>query len=188
MIQKAEFRANIPSNFAGWVSRASGEIVLPRLDGSDELYQNLETRIYEGDGLPSIMLCIAYNNVQQNDTQLHRPEVCYPAAGFPIIENRPINLTLDNKTVAARELLADRSGLKERIIYWTRVGSAFPDSWEMQRLTMAISNLRGIIPDGALFRASTLEVEGSGQLESLIEFISLFLKATPNQFRDRVII
>lgn len=188
IIEEDEFRASIPSNVGGWTSRKTSEIVLPRLDGNAKLYQNLETRIYEGEGLPSIMFCIAYNNVQQNDVHVHRPEVCYPAAGFPIKRNSPINLTLASKSVSARELVADRSGLNERIIYWIRVGGAFPDTWFKQRLVMAQANLGGTIPDGVLFRVSLLESQDESYSESLKLFISSFMAATQPAFRDKVIL
>ena len=90
-ISEAQFQHMIPERVGGWKSHKSSELVLPAQDDMQaKLYENLETRIYEGRGLPTIMMLIAYNRAQQNDVQVHRPEVCYPASGYPITANKPI--------------------------------------------------------------------------------------------------
>ena len=122
-ITNFEFERMIPDTVGGWSSRKSAELVLPAEDDQQEkLYENLETRIYEGDGLPTMMLLIGYSSIQQNDVQVHRPEVCYPAAGFPIVHSQPAVIEFGPTKIFARELVADRAGLHERILYWVRVG------------------------------------------------------------------
>ena len=187
-VEQASFSASIPKKVAGWTSRTTQEVVLPPQDDSNQLYQNLETRIYEGAGLPAIMLLIAFNSKQENDIQVHRPEVCYPAAGFPILWTRPAQIRLASKTLAGRELLAERGGLQERIFYWVRVGNAFPVNWWQQRLTMAVQNLKGAIPDGALFRVSAIEQPDNPRSGAIMKFIEAFFKEVPPAFRDSILL
>lgn len=187
-IATSQFQRMIPEKVGRWTSRRSAELVLPAEDEQqDKLYENLETRIYEGDALPSMMLLIAYSSIQQNDVHVHRPEVCYPAAGFPIVQSKPADFAFGQIKVHARELVADRGGLKERILYWVRVGKSFPIGWAEQRLTMAISNAKGVTPDGLLFRVSTIEESGSSSSHSLEAFAKGFIAASPRVFRDIVL-
>jgi EpsI family protein len=187
-IAEARFQKLIPATVGGWTSRKSAELVLPAEDeGQDKLYENLETRIYEGNGLPAVMFLIAYSSVQRNDVQVHRPEVCYPAAGFPILWTKPSTISIGGRTLLARELLADRGGLKERIIYWVRVGDAFPIGWAEQRLTMALSNAKGVTPDGVLFRVSMIEDDPDRAASALRLFIKQFIATSSPSFRETVL-
>ena len=187
-IAEQQFQRMIPDTVGGWTSRRSAELVLPAVDdGQDKLYENLETRIYEGDGLPSMMVLVAYSSVQRNDVQVHRPEICYPAAGFPILSTKPATIDVGPKNVYGRELVADRGGLSERIIYWVRVGKEFPIGWADQRLTMAISNAKGVTPDGLLFRVSTIEQSPGFSPQALAFFIKAFVATSGRAFKDTVL-
>lgn len=187
-VEGATFRAGIPDRIEGWTSRKTAELVLPALDEGDKLYDNLETRIYQGRGLPAMMVLVAYSSVQQNDIQVHRPEVCYPAAGFPIVSSQNAMLTFERKPIEVREVVADRGGLFERVIYWVRVGDQFPTTWIDQRLAMAAANLKGAIPDGVLVRISTLEEPGSSTIKDIRAFIDAFLRASPPRFRNSILL
>lgn len=187
-VSQENFSAAIPEKVGQWSSRKSQEVVLPPQDDSNALYENLETRIYEGAGLPTIMLLIAFSSKQQNDIQVHRPEVCYPASGFPILWSRQAEIKLVSRSVMGRELLAKRGGLRERIFYWVRVGGSFPTSWTQQRFTMAVQNLEGVIPDGALFRVSAVEEPDNPSSEVIMNFIEAFLATVPPAFRDSILL
>ena len=174
-ISTKAFAAAIPAKVGGWTAEKSSEVVLAAPDeSSDKLYQNLETRIYLGDELPAIMFLCAYSNVQKNDVQVHRPEVCYPASGYPITKNVAEKITVGRRDINARFLVADRGGLQEMILYWTRVGKSFPVDWQSQRIEMAKANLSGTIPDGVLLRVSTIMDEERSARTSLIQFIEKF--------------
>lgn len=187
-IPEIKFQQMIPEVVGGWKSRKSDELVLPAPDeGQQKLYENLETRVYEGDGLPSIMVLIAYSSIQRNNVQVHRPEVCYPAAGFPILWTKEKVLDVGSRKILARELVAQRGGLKERIIYWVRVGKDYPIGWAEQRLSMAISNAKGVTPDGLLFRVSTLDGGPNFTPRSLHDFVRAFVGASPPSLQNSVL-
>jgi EpsI family protein len=187
-IEKPTFNNAIPDRVGGWTSRKSQEIVLPPQDDSNQLYENQETRIYEGAGLPAIMFLIAYSSIQQNDVQVHRPEVCYPASGFPVISTEQTDISYRGREFAGREVLADRGGFHERIIYWIRVGGSFPTSWREQRIKMALANLSGSVPDGVLFRVSAIEEPAKSNSAMLRIFIDAFLDEVSPAFRQSVLL
>jgi EpsI family protein len=156
-ISDTDFRKMLPTRAGLWTAERSAELILPAEDAlSAKLYENLETLIYHGSDVPGIMFLIAYSSVQKNDVHAHRPEVCYPAAGFPIIHNQPLRIKLPTRDVDARYLIAARGDDFEHIVYWVRVGNSFPISWQQQRVDMAVANISGVIPDGVLVRASTI--------------------------------
>ena len=171
-----DFRSLIPRQVGNWRSRKSDELVVPQEDEfTAKLYENLETFVYEGENIPTMMLLLAYNSVQRNDVQAHRPEVCYPASGYPVIFSEEIALKYRNKLISGRYLIAERNSSSfEHIIYWIRIGDSFPASWARQRLDMALINASGIVPDGALFRASTINQSNVKNVHLVQNFISQF--------------
>lgn len=186
-ISTKAFAVSIPTKVGGWTAEKSSEVVLAAPDeSSDKLYQNLETRIYSGAELPAIMFLCAYSNVQKNDVQVHRPEVCYPASGYPITKNVAEKITVGKQNINARFLIADRGGLQEMILYWTRVGESFPVDWQSQRIEMAKANLSGTIPDGTLFRVSMISDNETDAKKSLLGFSEMLSQASNSDLRQRL--
>ena len=130
------------------------------------------------------MFLIAYSSVQQNDVQVHRPEVCYPMAGYPILTNQPVEARIGNRGIPARYLTADRGALRELILYWTRVGHSYPLNWTQQRIEMARAGLAGALPDGALVRFSLISDSDTGALEMLSQFASQMNNALSQKASD----
>lgn len=182
------FRDGIPSRIAGWTSRRSTELVLPTLDDGAKIYENVETRIYEGPNIPSIMFLIAFSSIQHNNIQVHRPEVCYSVSGYPITWTKTTRIEILNKQYDGRELVADRGGFNERIIYFVRVADQFATDWSQQRFAMARSYLSGTIPDGVLFRVSMIEEPDQDPSPILRDFIDKFTKAVDHRFLEQVIL
>jgi EpsI family protein len=177
------FRGLIPRQVANWQSRKSDELVVPQEDDyTAKLYENLETFVYEGTNSPTMMLLLAYNSVQQNDVQAHRPEVCYPAGGYPIISSEELAVKYKSKVISGRYLIAERGPSSfEHIVYWIRIGDRFPTSWAQQRLDMALANASGIIPDGTLFRASTILKNAEKNSTQISDFISQFSRSADSK-------
>jgi EpsI family protein len=118
------------------------------------------------------MLVMAYSSVQEGRLQVHRPEVCYPASGFSILENVPAQVPITpGFAIPCRFLTADRGARREYILYWTRVGDAMPSRWFDQRLEMAKDNLQGFVPDGLLARVSIIGNDREEALKTLTRFV-----------------
>ena len=167
----------VPERLGPWAQGPQGDIVVPRTEGSlaSRLYGDQLARIYyraDELNLP-IMLSIAYGFKQSDALQLHRPEVCYPAIGFTVGPPRPMVLALAGTKIPAVALTATMRDRVEDLIYWTRMGRRFPRSEAEQREMRFANAVEGLVPDGALVRASAIrtnpDVPVFGQVESFMQ-------------------
>jgi EpsI family protein len=155
---EAKIDALVPRQFGEWDFVDSSGLVLPPEDQlKDTLYTQLLTRTYSNAQGQQVMLLIAYNPSQDGMVQVHRPEVCYPASGYRLttINEHIVPLATD-VNIPARHVIAETGLRREEIIYWTRLGSYFPQLWSEQRWAVFMQNLRGDIPDGLLIRFSSV--------------------------------
>ncbi|TCJ34973.1 exosortase-associated protein EpsI, V-type [Parafrankia sp. BMG5.11] len=181
-IPTEKFQEWVPTKFGPWSKVGSSGVVLPPPDSlSDRLYDNLVTGTYEAPGQPLVMLLLAYNNVQDGVVQVHRPEVCYPVGGYQLSETREFDLDLRGRSIPANIFTAVGPERTEQVIYFTRLGSAFPRSWAEQRLAVAKDNLAGRIPDGMMMRVSVLGADQKAAHADLSRFSEQFVGAVPRQ-------
>jgi EpsI family protein len=119
------------------------------------------------------MFLAAYNSVQLNNVQLHRPEICYYASGFSIDRSAPYEIvTGGGGEVPARSVTAKLGSRNENILYWTRIGDDFPQSWAAQRLSMTKANLAGYLADGLLLRLSVIDRDLDKSLRDMSGFVN----------------
>ena len=185
-IATAKLKAMMPDAIGEYRFDAVSGLVLPPSDAlSDRLYDNLITRVYGSvRGSPPIMILMAYNNRQDGVLQLHRPEICYPAGGYTLSETQLIDVPVAAGTLPARIFSAQSETRNEVVLYWTRIGSAFPRQWAEQRVAVARDNLRGVIPDGILVRVSTLGNDVAAASPALETFIAELYRSSPSPLRQ----
>lgn len=169
----------IPARIGPWQLQDTAGNILPRNEDSlsAQLYSQLVSRVYAAPGMDTVMMVIAYGTSQSDTLQLHRPEVCYEAAGFRITRSMPVSFDPHLKgQVTARYLLAESAYRKEAILYWTRIGDALPQDRFQQQMAKLAAGLHGVVPDGTLARLSVLVEGDQPQMpESLTEFASQLL-------------
>lgn len=177
----AKFAALFPKRFGPWSFLSASGLILPPEDQlSKRLYEQLLARVYQNDRGDDVMLVLAYSSVQEGRLQVHRPEVCYPAAGFALLSEASVDLRLLNGSVVpAKFLVFDRGARRECVLYWTRVGETLPRRWAEQRAAMARANLAGDIPDGMLARASVVSSEPGPALALLTQFVQTLVADAP---------
>lgn len=148
--------ALIPKRIGEW-SLASTEGVVVA-EGDDRVrgpYDDLLTRIYRSTTSPPVTLLVAYIGSQRASVRLHRPEACYPAAGFTLVDREQVRLMLPGvHPVSAQMILARAPTRSEQLLYWTRVGADFPTSNVAQLGAFVRANLAGSVPDAVLVRLS----------------------------------
>ena len=148
----------LPRTIGAWRSRDVSDLFTAQTPDSllAELYGETVGRLYSRPDLDlEIMMLMAHGNSQSNELQLHRPEVCYPAFGYAIVQSEPIELSIGNSiTLPGRRLIAQTAQDKEAVIYWTRLGEYFPTSVTQQRLDRLDTAVHRYIPDGLLARFS----------------------------------
>lgn len=181
----------IPRSFADWTSRDVSDLVAPKDEGSlaARLYNQTVGRVYEQTNSGrQLMMLAAYGQTQSNDLMLHRPETCYPSAGFRIVSNEAIKLTLPGGgQLPARKLVAEAPGRRESILYWSRLGEALPVSNREQRVDRVRAAMAGNVGDGLLMRLSGIGPDPGVVLAQLEAFIPLLLSAAPKSARPALL-
>ena len=171
----------IPDRVGHWIAADTADVVRPAEAGKKNRYDQEISRVYLSDGSAGIMLLIAYGTTQSDTLQVHRPEFCYPAAGFAIRDVQSIGVPITAATsVPATFFTASRGERIEQVLYWVRLGDSFPNSWLQQHIARLTDSVRGIIPDGILVRASMLDGNPVQSRDLLSSFLGqLSVGSTP---------
>ncbi len=179
--------AHIPHAFGEWSALPGLQAVKPPPDGLEaEIYNQEVSRAYVDKDGHAVMLMIAYGESQSDRLQLHHPEVCYTAQGFRV--TKPVTTKFEwsegAKPIPLTRLIATREGRMEPIAYWMRIGYDVTNSnWARNALKLEYG-LRGWIPDGALFRVSTLGVPEDMSAQVQEKFIRDLLNNLPPETRS----
>ena len=151
----------VPQQFANWraLPQKDDVITSPEQEAFiKSIYSQVLSRVYVDDAGHRIMLSIAYTRDQSDNsgTQSHKPEICYPAQGFQIVSNQQQDLALGELSLPLRRLVAIQGNRIEPISYWTMVGHKAGVTGVTTKLHQLAYGLRGVIPDGLIFRVSSL--------------------------------
>ncbi len=155
----AKLEAIIPASFGDWRIDAS---IVPLAPSPDqvaligEIYDQTLSRTYVNARGERVMLSLAYGRNQSRKFQIHKPEVCYVGQGFKLTHSSLDSIAVGNRQVPVMELVAVQGQRVEPITYWIRVGDELGRGWIEQNRIRARYALRGAIPDGLLFRVSTI--------------------------------
>ena len=174
----------VPKTFGGWTEEPFANVLIPRAEKAQERsYDEVLTRYYAGRSVPAVMLLLAYGKAQVGGTELHRPEACYPVAGFKLHRQPDLLLHFPGVEVPARSMTATASDRTEQILYWTRVGSEFPTSSAAQRWSVLRQTFAGSVPDGVLFRISALSLDRGAGVAVLQRFATELLSSSGPDLR-----
>jgi EpsI family protein len=102
------------------------------------------------------MLSVAYGGDQRDSMQVHKPEVCYQAQGFDVLKVVASKLTTDYGKIPIKRLVATQGNRNEPITYWFTVGKKAISNGLDFKLNQMRYGLTGKIPDGLLFRVSSI--------------------------------
>jgi len=146
---------------------------------TDQPYDEVVARTYQNARGTQVMLTVAYAYEVQQEVKIHRPEVCYSAQGFKVVDDQAIKLPLPpsvpTSTFGARRMLAIQGTRREAVIYWIRVGRIHADGALQTRLHILAEGLQGRISDGVLVRVSTLLQPGRDVADAMFE-LTAFLQ------------
>jgi EpsI family protein len=175
----------IPVKFGAWTARPNTGLVTPTDDTEYVEADDKETRVYSkelGRGYTDdhghlIMLLIAYGPVQNHRLKAHRPEFCYAAAGFQIKDKTDTTLMLAGRQIRMTRLVTERESRFEPVTYWLRTGEDVAAGIVDQQLIRLKYALRGVIPDGALVRVSTVGIPAEQSYEIQDKFLQDLLSS-----------
>lgn len=183
---KTDYASKLPQQFGDWtLSRNEpAPVVNPQeQELLDSLYTEIVAHTYVHRDGRKIMLSLAYGDNQSHGSQIHKPEVCYPAQGFIISGLHKHELQTAQGTIPAMRLVAVHGMRVEPVTYWIRVGNSVVRGAVEQNLARVRYGLQGYIPDGLLFRVSEIAEDPQQSFELQRQFIDDLLRAVDPQTR-----
>ena len=180
----------IPENFRGWkhIKNQDGLIINPIIEAEvNKLYKETLSRIYKHDNGSMIMLSIAYGVNQSDEFALHYPEVCYPVHGFEIISSNKDILDAGYKKIPVKKLFTKNKDRIEHVLYWTLIGEHVSQSGLGTKISQLKYGLNGLIPDGLIFRISTINTDADMALRNQTDFVQDLVKDISTKNKSRII-
>lgn len=187
--EKVDLQTLIPSQFGEWqeLKQSAGQIINPQqTELLQKLYSQTLSRSYiDGQGIV-IMLSIAYGANQSDGVALHYPEVCYPAQGFQLQANQPVTLQTKYGTIDGRQLMTRLGQRNEPVTYWSTLGDKVVRGGLNTKLAQMNYGFDGSIPDGLIFRVSSITQDPSKGHADQSRFINELINALPPTSRSRL--
>ncbi len=187
---KVDLETLIPKQFGEW---KIDETIVPLIADPetqaklDKIYNQTLTRTYVNSRNQRIMLSIAYGGDQSDSMSLHKPEVCYPAQGFQILKSRGDVFSTGEGEIPVKRLLAKQGARVEPITYWTTIGDTVAIkgvAWKLQQIKFGLT---GKIPDGLLFRISSIQADEDAAYGAQDDFSRALLGALTPEGKQRII-
>lgn len=174
----------IPVQFGEWkVDPYQTGIVNPQQEAAlKAIYSQMIVRTYTNTQGDRIMLSIAYGNDQRDAMQSHYPEVCYPAQGFEVKSTHTSNIDTAYGTIPVKRIETSLNKQRnEPVTYWTVVGEHAVLKGDKKKIIEMTYGLKGIIPDGLLFRVSSIDNNSQHAFVTQEKFITdIISKISPS--------
>jgi EpsI family protein len=150
---------DVPVAFGEWTQlKETAQILNPATEKLlGEIYAQILSRAYVDKSGYRIMLSVAYGSDQRGGLQAHKPEVCYPAQGFKVSTLEDGVLPTSFGDIAVRRLTTSMGPRYEPVTYWLTVGDRVVRTRLEKRVAEVAMAITGRIPDGVLFRVSSID-------------------------------
>ncbi|MBP9830711.1 MAG: EpsI family protein [Polaromonas sp.] len=188
MRPKVDLAQIIPSQFADWreLKQSNRQIINPQQDALQrKLYSQTLARSYINSSGAVVMLSIAYGANQSDAVALHYPEICYPAQGFQIISKNHAILTTEFADLPVKRLITKLGNRTEPVTYWSTMGDKVVKAGLQTKLAQMSYGMNGQIPDGLIFRVSTIGPQTEEGFTTQDSLVRKLLAAMPEQTRVR---
>ena len=172
---KIDLETMIPKQFGEWqVDESIVPLqVSPDVQAKlDKIYNQTLSRTYSNSKGARIMLSIAYGSDQSDSMAVHKPEVCYPAQGFEVLQKQKSTLNVGGASLPVVRMVARQKSRIEPITYWITVGNQTVTGGLDKKLAEMRYGLTGKVPDGLLFRVSSIDPEAEHAYSSQARFIA----------------
>ena len=179
------FKTALPERFKDWrrIERRLDSIPQPS-NYAQSIYEQVLIRHYKSASGQILTLLIAYNRAQSYRSQLHRPDICYPASGFSILSQKTISLPIGSGAKIPSQIIRTKRGKRhDTVLFWTRLGDKFPTTLFDQRLEIARSVFRRQRNDGVVLRVSMPSNPDKVDETTLLDFIELLMAEISNEMQ-----
>jgi EpsI family protein len=180
----------VPQTFAGWRVDTTlvPVMVSPDVQAAlDKIYSQTLARTYVDAEGRRVMLTIAYGGDQSRETQVHKPEVCYPMQGFQITSMAAGVLDAVQQKIPIMRLVAVQGRRVEPITYWIAVGDTVVRGAFEQNMARLKYGLTGTVPDGILVRVSSITRDEQSAYALQDRFVNDMLQAMPPREAARLL-
>jgi EpsI family protein len=181
--------ATVPRQFGEWreLPQRHAQVVNPQTQELlDRLYSEVLTRVYVNTGGYRVMLSLAYGSDQRGALQAHKPEVCYPAQGFVLRSSEPGLLSTPYGDIPVRRLFTTMGARQEPLTYWFTVGDRAVQGTTHKRIVELSFALTGRVPDGMIFRVSSIDADQPRAFRMQEQFVNQLLQSVPAAERKRL--
>ena len=179
----------VPRTFADWTELPDqkAQVVNPQTQELlDKLYSQVLSRTYVNKDGYRIMLSMAYGDDQRGGLQAHRPEVCYPAQGFRVDSIADGQLATDFGAIEVRRLTTKLKSRNEPVTYWLTTGDfVIRNQWD-KRMAQLRAAFTGQIPDGLLFRVSSIDEDAARAFSMQQRFAADMMSAVSAETRRKL--
>jgi EpsI family protein len=181
----------LPERFGDWSvdERSAGFVVNPQQqEVLARIYSQTLSRTYVNAKTGAVvMMAVAYGEDQRDSMQMHFPEICYPAQGFQIGQQLQETVPLGGTALHVKHLVASMGPARiEPITYWIMIGLHPTESGWHKKLTEMRYGLQGFIPDGLLFRVSSIGPDSAIQYRVHEQFLADLFHVLPALARTRL--
>ena len=179
----------VPTAFGEWTElpEQTTQVINPQTQELlDKLYSQILTRTYVNKQGYRIMLSMAYGDDQRGGLQAHRPEVCYPAQGFKLGTVQDGALPTSFGNIEVRRLTTNLGARSEPVTYWLTVGDHVIRNRIEKRLVEMRLSLTGQIPDGLLFRISSIDPDPTRAFAMQTRFAADLMQSVPAETRRQL--
>lgn len=181
----------VPASFGEWrpdPNQAPMVVDPTQMELIDRLYQENLNRTYLNSSGHRLMLTIAYGRDQSEGVQLHTPEFCYPASGFPVGPSKETFVSLGYKEQPVVRLTAKRpGGALEPITYWVTMGDHVVNGGaRARRDARFMYGFKDYIPDGILFRLSSIGQSAETEYEIQAKFLRDLFSVLTQDSKNRL--
>lgn len=179
----------IPKQFGDWREepQRSIQVINPQTQALlDKLYSQVLNRTYVNPEGYRIMLSIAYGPDQRGAMQAHKPEVCYPAQGFTLQSNEAAHVATSFGDIAVQRLFTTMGSREEPVTYWFTAGDTVVRGKLQKRLLDLRYGLTGLIPDGMIFRVSSIDSDQVRANQHQDQFVNQLLQTVSPSDRKRL--
>lgn len=189
--QRATFSLEeiVPKEFGDWREQAPGraEMINPQTQQLlRKLYSQTLSRFYVNAKGQQIMLSLAYGDDQRGELQAHQPEICYPAQGFTVVSNQAAVISTPFGAIQGRRLETKQGPRLEPVSYWFTFGDTAVVGQFQRRMVEIRFGLTGQIPDGLLFRVSSIDPVSPRAFALHQDFVSAMLASVSPAVRMRL--
>lgn len=190
-IERIDLEKAVPVIFGDWKQDTAVATVIPSAETQEtvaKIYEQTLNRTYVNGKGERVMLSIAYGGTQNRQLRAHRQEVCYAAQGFVISQLSSATLNINGKPIRATRMVASH-GLHriEPVTYWFTMGNDIVRSYLDRQLSELKYAMSGYIPDGYLFRVSSISVDVTTAFANQETFAAELLNATNPKLVQRLL-